>query len=112
MEHYTQGSIRYPAFSNLYVNVGYPLSAQIFEKSQTRAHAGVISAYGSVFSFIISFTASSSIMRDICLKYKHFTTTNEFRVSVGTWNVNGGECPYFFSDKILCYNTYFDLLIR
>eukprot|EP00111_Clytia_hemisphaerica_P009128 TCONS_00026809-protein len=35
--------------------------------------------------------SSPSIMRDICLKYKSFTTTNEFRVSVGTWNVNGGK---------------------
>ena len=30
-------------------------------------------------------------MRDICLKYKDFTTKNDFRISVGTWNVNGGK---------------------
>ena len=38
-----------------------------------------------------AFLASPSILRDICFQNKKFTTISDVRVSVGTWNVNGGK---------------------
>lgn len=35
--------------------------------------------------------SSPTILHDLCLQYEKFTTTKEIRISVGTWNVNGGK---------------------
>ena len=37
------------------------------------------------------FVASPDIMREMILRHPDYTYTESIRVSVGTWNVNGGK---------------------
>ncbi|XP_062512889.1 synaptojanin-1-like isoform X2 [Corticium candelabrum] len=38
-----------------------------------------------------SVTSSPGLVQELCARYKDYTTTSSLRVSVGTWNVNGGR---------------------